>query len=73
MTSGKVSTKGQIVIPTEIRKKHDIKPGVEVEIPDFGKEIVLVPVKGDPINSAKGMIKFKRPVLEILSKIRREE
>ncbi len=32
MTSGKVSTKGQIVIPTEIRKKHDIKPGVEVDV-----------------------------------------
>lgn len=73
MTLVKVSTKGQIVIPTEIRKRHEIASGMELEILDFGKEIVLIPVKGDPIKSAKGMIKFKRPLSEILSGVRDEE
>ncbi|MEE8402033.1 MAG: AbrB/MazE/SpoVT family DNA-binding domain-containing protein [Candidatus Hydrothermarchaeaceae archaeon] len=73
MTMVKVSTKGQIVIPIEIRKRHEIVTGMELEILDFGKEIVLIPVKGDPIKSAKGLIKFKRPLLEILSAVRDEE
>ncbi len=73
MTLVKVSTKGQIVIPTEIRKRHGITSGMELEILDFGKEIILIPVKGDPIRSAKGLIKFKRPVSKILSDVRKEE
>lgn len=73
MTTVKVSTKGQIVIPTEIRKKYEIKSGMEVEILDFGKEIVLVPIKGDPIRTAKGLIKFKRPISAILAEVRKEE
>jgi len=44
MTSVKVSTKGQIVLPADIRKKYGIEEGGEVEILDFGKEIVIVPV-----------------------------
>ncbi|MDI6639634.1 MAG: AbrB/MazE/SpoVT family DNA-binding domain-containing protein [Methanocellales archaeon] len=73
MTSVKMSTKGQIVIPTEIRKKYGIKPGDELEVLDFGKEIVLTPVAKDAIKYARGLISFKRPVSEMLSEVRKEE
>ena len=70
MTTTKVSTKGEIELPVEIRRKYGIDAGKEVEILDFGKEIVIVPV---PKESAKGFIKFKRPVSEIMSNNRKEE
>jgi len=70
MTTTKVSTKGEIELPVEIRRKYGIEVGKEVEILDFGKEIVIVPV---PKKRAKGFIKFKRPVSEIISDNREEE
>lgn len=70
MTRVKVSTKGQIVLPADIRKKYGIEEGGEVEILDFGKEIVIVPV---PKVRPRGFIKFKRPVSEIMAKVKEEE
>ncbi len=70
MTTTKVSMKGEIELPTEIRRKYGIDAGTEVEILDFGKEIVIVPV---PKRRARGSIKFKRPVSEIMSNNREEE
>ena len=70
MTTTKVSMKGEIELPVEIRRKYGIDAGKEVEILDFGKEIVIVPV---PKGRAKGVIKFKRPVSEIISNNREEE
>jgi AbrB family looped-hinge helix DNA binding protein len=66
----KVSTKGQIVLPADIRKRYGIGEGREIEILDFGKEIVLVPI---PEVNAKGFIKFKRSISEIISEIKKEE
>ena len=70
MTTTKVSMKGEIELPVEIRRKYGIDAGKEVEILDFGKEIVIVPV---PKGRDKGFIKFKRPVSEIISNNREEE
>jgi len=39
-----LSSKGQIVIPRNIRQNHDWKPGVRFNITDAGEEIVLRPV-----------------------------
>ena len=70
MTTAKVSMKGEIELPAAIRRKYGIDAGKEVEILDFGKEIVIVPV---PKKSAKGFIKFKRSVSEIMSNNKKEE
>ena len=70
MTTTKVSMKGEIELPVEIRRKYGIDAGKEVEILDFGKEIVIVPV---PKESAKGFIKFKRPISEIIANNKEEE
>jgi AbrB family looped-hinge helix DNA binding protein len=70
MTTTKVSMKGEIELPVEIRRKYGMDAGKEVEILDFGKEIVIVPV---PKESAKGFIKFKRPISEIIANNKEEE
>ena len=41
----KVTTKGQVTIPLEIREQLDIQPGAEVEFVVEGNVVRLVPVK----------------------------
>lgn len=41
----KVSMKGQVTIPMEIREQLDIRPGAEVEFVVEGNSIRIVPVK----------------------------
>ncbi len=65
----KVSTKGQLVLPARIRKKYGIAPGKNVEILDFGDEIVIVPL---PTNRGRGELQLKGDLLELISRYRRE-
>ncbi|MBE8540157.1 AbrB/MazE/SpoVT family DNA-binding domain-containing protein [Geoglobus acetivorans] len=66
----KISTKGQVVLPAKIRKKYNIEAGKEVEILDFGGEIVIVPV---PETRGRGLVKFRRRPDEILAEYKEEE
>ena len=66
----RVPIKGQVVLPAEIRKKYDIEAGKEVEVLDFGGEIVIVPV---PETRGRGLVKFRRKLDEILAEYKREE
>ena len=71
MVMVKVSSKGQIVLPKAIREKFGIKEGDELEVIDFGDEIVIVPVKKGL--KLRGLVKFEKPVREVLQEIRKEE
>ncbi|MBP1912207.1 AbrB/MazE/SpoVT family DNA-binding domain-containing protein [Thermococcus stetteri] len=71
MVTVKVSSKGQIVLPKSIREKLGINPGDEVEVLDFGNEIVIVPIKKDV--RLRGLVKFGKSVREILKETRAEE
>jgi AbrB family looped-hinge helix DNA binding protein len=71
MTTVKVSSKGQIVLPKAIREKFGIKEGDELEVLDFGNEIVIVPVKKDI--ELMGILKFDKPLKEIMREVRAEE
>ncbi len=66
----KISTKGQIVLPAELRKKYGIESGSEVEILDFGGEIVIVPI---PRTKGRGFLKFKRKLDEIMAEYKKKE
>ncbi len=66
----RISTKGQIVLPAELRKKYDIEAGKEFEILDFGGEIVIVPV---PETKGRGFVKFKRRLDEVIAEYKEEE
>ncbi|WP_457753425.1 AbrB/MazE/SpoVT family DNA-binding domain-containing protein [Thermococcus sp.] len=71
MTTVKVSSKGQIVLPKAIREKFGIKEGDELEVLDFGDEIVIVPVKRNI--DLMGILKFDKPLNQIMKEIRAEE
>ena len=53
----KISQKGWVVIPAELRKKYHLEPGDEVEMVDYGGVIALVPVPKDPVRQGYGIIK----------------
>jgi AbrB family looped-hinge helix DNA binding protein len=56
MATVKTLAKGQIVIPAEIRKKHHIEPGTEMQIMEYGGIIYLIPPVADPVRAACGIL-----------------
>ena len=59
MPKVRILSKGQIVIPAEIRKKFNNKPGYELQITEYGGIIYLIPPVDDPINAACGSLPHK--------------
>ena len=55
MAKVKLSSKFQIVIPLEVRKKLDLKPGEEIVMIEKSGIIQLVPQK--PIKQMRGFVK----------------
>ena len=52
-----VSEKGWVVIPAELRRRHNLRPGTEVQVVDYGGVLALVPKLHDPVQQAAGMLK----------------
>jgi AbrB family looped-hinge helix DNA binding protein len=66
------TVKGQIVIPSRLRRKYGIKAGTRIEVSDDGKRIVLQPITRDYIRSLRGVMKGSG-ALAILEDERRRE
>jgi len=57
----KLSSKGQIVIPKEVRKALKWKPGLRLEVIDTGNGVVLRPLRPVPktnIKEVAGCLKY---------------
>ncbi len=52
----RISSKGQVIIPAELRKKHHLEPGTPVQVLEYGDIICLAPVKADPVAEAYGSL-----------------
>lgn len=55
MTVVKVSPKYQIVIPEEVRKNMQIKPGEKIQVIQYEDRIELIPVRS--IKQMRGILK----------------
>ncbi len=53
----RLSQKGWVVIPAALRKKYNLKPGVEVQVVDYGGVLSLVPLHRDPIRAGAGLLR----------------
>ena len=66
MESVAVSSKGWVVIPAELRRKYNLRPGVRVRIVDYGGVLSIVPENEDPVASAAGMLHCRKSLTEAL-------
>jgi AbrB family looped-hinge helix DNA binding protein len=74
MVITKATTKGQVVIPADLRKKFNIKKGTRLAISEGeGKVILVRPVPDDPIEASRGILKGKTSRMKALLKDRRED
>lgn len=74
MMTTKLSQKGQIVIPVELRERYQIEPGSNLELMDIGGEIVIIPITvKSPIDEARGFLRGGRSTRKLMKAIRKEE
>ena len=65
MMTTKISAKGQLVIPKEVRKKFDIEPGTFFEIRIEKENIVLIPMKKGPLDNLYGKFAGENILVEL--------
>ena len=55
------TSKGQIVIPSSVRRKFGIKEGtrIQINVSDDEKEIILTPITREYVHSLRGKFKGK--------------
>ena len=73
MATVKTLSKGQIVIPADMRKRYHIEAGTEIQIMEYGGIIYLIPPVEDPIKAACGILPSKPSLSEKLLKARKSE
>lgn len=69
----KMSSKGQLVVPAEMRKKLGIKPGQKVNLALVDGKAVITPLPEDPIKALRGALKGRPSMTKALLEDRRKE
>lgn len=70
METAYVTSKGQLVVPSRLRRKYGIKPGTKICFIERESEIVFQPVTSEYIRSVCGMLKSETSVTGELLKER---
>jgi AbrB family looped-hinge helix DNA binding protein len=65
-----VSTKGQFVIPAEMREALGIRPGMRIAVTQQGSKIILEPVSDALVDRTRGMFSGKASLSEELKQQR---
>lgn len=69
------TSKGQVVIPSKIRKQLGIKEGtyLQIEVDETSKQIILTPVTREYIHSLRGKYKGKGLMKALAAEKRHEK
>ncbi|MGE5483452.1 MAG: AbrB/MazE/SpoVT family DNA-binding domain-containing protein [Ignavibacteriales bacterium] len=70
--TGRVSEKGWVVIPKELRNKYGLVKGTAVRFVDYDGVIGIVPVGRDPISQSRGMFRGSRLTESLLEERKRD-
>ena len=73
MQEAKVSAKGWVVIPANLRRKYKLLPGAKVRVVDYGGILSIVPVEEDPIDASAGALRGPTSLTKALLKDRRKD
>jgi AbrB family looped-hinge helix DNA binding protein len=73
MESSIVTTKGQVVIPSRLRKKYKIKNGTRIQFQEQGDGIKLMPITPELIRSKAGFLGTKGRLLKALMEEKKKE
>ena len=73
METGYVTSKGQLVIPSKMRRKFGIKPGTRVNFIEEKDGIKIIPVTADLIEANKGFLGTKGKLLKTLMEEKKKE
>jgi AbrB family looped-hinge helix DNA binding protein len=68
-----ISSKGWVVIPSELRKKYNLKPGARVRMVDYGGVLAMVPEMQDAVSQGYGMLKGSGSLTKALLQEHRAE
>ena len=68
------TSKGQVLIPSKVRKDFEIKEGtrIQIEVDKEGHRIILKPITREYIHSLRGKFKGKGLVKALMAEKRRE-
>ena len=69
----KTSSKGQIVIPSKLRRRFGIKKGTQVSLYEKDGEIVIKPITDEYIRSMAGITGTKGKLLKALKEEKAKE
>lgn len=75
----KITSKGQVTIPQDVRERHGLLPGTEVRFIDDGQEVRLVKAEGPHrrgralVERMRGRAKTRLSTDEIMALTRGEE
>jgi len=73
MDKAVVTVKGQVVIPSKLRRKLGIRKGTQVSLYERNGEIILKPITDDYIRSMAGMTGTKGKLLKALREEKAKE
>ena len=73
MDKSVVTVKGQVVIPSKIRRKFGIKKGTQVYLYEREGEIVIKPITDEYIRSMAGITRTKGRLLRALMEEKAKE
>ncbi len=68
-----VTSKGQVVIPSRIRRKYNIKKGTKLYIEEKGEYIILKPITEEYFERVAGVLPTKGKLSRALLKDRAKE
>src|SRR5260370_8530528 len=68
-----VTTKGQVVIPSKLRRKYSIKKGTQVAFVEQENRLVLQPLTAEFIRSLRGSLSGEPSALKALLEERKRE
>ena len=67
-----ISVRGQTAVPSEIRRKYNLKPHTKIEWLETPRGITVMPLPEDPLKSFRGMFKGSGITRELLKERAKE-